>query len=570
MTYITYFKKQYTSKYSDYKEYRSHRRYAKPLYPVPSVLPQPQFMPNYLVRTSDMKVVKGSEVHEGYCALSYSWDQSGEVLINKTTGKSYRIDQGKHEIISSGKTARKKPRGRKRTSDRSKYVTFEGLIQEICKDFHIKYIWYDQKCIDQGDEKKKREEIHQMHNIYSNAYCTVALVPEVGTPYRRHNYEENATEEDYCWEDDSRADCSKLLRSQWMKRTWTLEEAIMSSKILVVGRNVHFWGHQKDNTIIPIFDEKFDTSAYRVLHYAHARTSTKEHDLIFALANIFPDIMEQITVNYKQDIQALMIQFYGLLAKKDLSILCFGKYIEYPIMCRTSSYNTTKDKASEKNEYDIPIQKYDLPSWTGVNGEHEPESDLKTSFKNYIVHGRILQVTCRAIMNNEHRTEFSTLQAIYAKISSFWPQYGLYTDYDWRFAVRIRLQETLKEKLIIIYEPLRGELYSTVYHKVTAILYNLSHFLPIEKMDLQWIYQTYQKNRFQFRFLTEPFQNSAQYAILAGVQFTDYAPYIPRSRYPVVKKEGDYYKAIGMCCIEWDDGDFFDDFKLEEQTFKIH
>ncbi|KAG2221003.1 hypothetical protein INT45_004622 [Circinella minor] len=568
MTYITYEKKQHTSKYSDDRRYESYRRYAKPPYPVPSVLPQPHFMPNYLVRTSDMKVVKGSEVHEGYCALSYSWNQSGEILINKTTGKSYRIDQGKHRIIfTEDKKSGKKLRGRKRISDRSKYVTFEGLIQEICKDFHIKYIWYDQKCIDQEDEKKKREEIHQMHKIYSNAYCTVALVPEVRTPYKWHIEHPEDRDDDSCTRDDN------FLSSQWMKRMWTLEEALMSSKILIVGQNLHFWGHQEDDYIIPILDEKFGTSAYRVLHYAHARTSTKEHDLIFALANIFPDIMEQITVDYKQDIQALMIQFYGLLAKKDLTILCFGRYREYPIMCRTSSYNTTKDKVSEKEEYDIPIQKYDLPSWTGVNGEFDPEADLKTSFKtsfkNCTVHGRVLQLTCRAIMNNEHRTEVSTLQAIHAKISSFWPQDGLCPDYYQAFAVRIRLQDSLKEKLIIIYDPGFRELYSTVYHKVTETLYELSHFFPIEKMDLQWIRQIHRNNSFDFRFLIEPLQNSAQYAILAGVQFTNHAPYSRWPQYPVVKKEGDYYKAIGMCEIVWDDGNVFDDFQLGEQTFKI-
>ncbi|KAI8143092.1 hypothetical protein BJV82DRAFT_713762, partial [Fennellomyces sp. T-0311] len=57
-------------------------------------------------------------------------------------------------------------------------VTFEGLIQQVCKDISIDYIWLDHMCISQGDQDAKMREIKQMHKIYKNARCTVALVPE--------------------------------------------------------------------------------------------------------------------------------------------------------------------------------------------------------------------------------------------------------------------------------------------------------------------------------------------------------------------------------------------------------
>ena len=101
-----------------------------------------------------MKVVQGSKVHEGYCALSYSWNQSGEIVINETGKKSHRcIDEGKH-IILPAKIVREKQRGRKRIPRKIKYVKFEKCIQEICKGFNVKYIWYDQMCINQNDENK--------------------------------------------------------------------------------------------------------------------------------------------------------------------------------------------------------------------------------------------------------------------------------------------------------------------------------------------------------------------------------------------------------------------------------
>ena len=41
-------------------------------------LPKPTFMPLKVIRVSDMVVVPGNKVNEGYCALSYSWDHCGE------------------------------------------------------------------------------------------------------------------------------------------------------------------------------------------------------------------------------------------------------------------------------------------------------------------------------------------------------------------------------------------------------------------------------------------------------------------------------------------------------------
>ncbi|KAI7853053.1 hypothetical protein BDC45DRAFT_536892 [Circinella umbellata] len=48
---------------------------------VPEELPKPEFMPTKLIRTSDMQVVQGSQVNEGYCALSYSWNQTRDTLL---------------------------------------------------------------------------------------------------------------------------------------------------------------------------------------------------------------------------------------------------------------------------------------------------------------------------------------------------------------------------------------------------------------------------------------------------------------------------------------------------------
>ncbi|KAI7851174.1 hypothetical protein BDC45DRAFT_516571 [Circinella umbellata] len=283
--------------------------------------------------------------------------------------------------------------------------------------------------------------------------------------------------------------------------------------------------------------------------------------------------MKQITVDYEQDILELIIQFYGLLAKKDIRILCFGPYSFYQTTCKISSYKSTKDKGSEKEDFYIPIQKYNLPSWTGVNGEHNYWKIDKPSFENYTVNGRVLEITCRAFTNDEQRTESLTLQSIYDKIPPF-PQNYTNNRYKGILTIRLTLQDSSKEKFIEIGLGWHDQHYdSNDYHEIIKNVWNFSHFLPMEKMDFRWTVYSGSEifiPEFKFDKLTEKLQNSGQYAILTGVPFTHNSGIIQFSQYPVVKKEGDYYKAIGVCDIDNDEGHFFDGIELEEQTFRIH
>ncbi|KAI9278780.1 hypothetical protein BDA99DRAFT_567435 [Phascolomyces articulosus] len=131
--YIDYETAQYTYvPHPDEAKGRSNK-YSQPPKKVPNDLPKPDFMPTKLVCISDMAVVDGSQVNEGYCALSYSWNQSGSFFYNPFRRKYIIRPDGNCE-----------------------YVKFEGIIQQICQQFNIKYIWYDQLCINQDNTEEKQ------------------------------------------------------------------------------------------------------------------------------------------------------------------------------------------------------------------------------------------------------------------------------------------------------------------------------------------------------------------------------------------------------------------------------
>ncbi|KAI9249673.1 hypothetical protein BDA99DRAFT_608554 [Phascolomyces articulosus] len=354
-----------------------------------------EYRPTYLIRVSDWEKVPGKQVKTGYCALSYVWEQSGDV-VQKENGEYDCNDNGRHCIVEGydiGKNGffpkiRRMLRRKKRDSvtmiptdeeenkfevqflpsTRSKatikHVTYEKFLQQICKDFEIEYLWYDKICIDQSDHEIKLREIKQMHKIYSNACYTVAIVPEVHI-YDPKDFDTiNPVYDDIDASIEAWADI--VQNSLWYKRSWTLEETMSSKRILVIGTDTHFWQHSFHTCDIPTTYDDFSAwmldfanqqqggSVNQALNEAHFRSSSKEHDKIISLANIFPDMFKNMKINYEIDIKTTLHHFYRTIATHDLSILCFGS-------------NLTNDG---EEMHVSTMKNHNLPSWTGVSGEH--------------------------------------------------------------------------------------------------------------------------------------------------------------------------------------------------------
>ncbi|KAI9253528.1 hypothetical protein BDA99DRAFT_563104 [Phascolomyces articulosus] len=475
--YISYETAQFTkdNKGRFYKQYEPPKK-------LPGGLPKPEFMPTKLVRITDMKVVNGSQVHEGYCALSYSWNQSGEVIKDNITGKSKRVDQGKHKII-----------------------TFEKAI------FPDKILSFS--------------EGHTAG--ISNANCTVALVPDA----------------DKCLSRDR----------EYFKRLWTLEEAVMSRRLLFVGKNYHIWGEdidQDDNPMHHLTKQVSELSVNEVLYHAHQRTSTKDHDRVFALIHIFPDLIDQqrnnddhhplkklmnrlcnglfstkkccrdkISINYDQPLEDLIIHFYGLLAKKDIKILLFSK----------PSY------------YDSTIQQFTfLPSWTGVHGQHQY---YPNEIENQHPPFKIIMSLEKPFVQLQPGTK-NGAQKIMKLARDYFGDY------------RINYQD------IVIFQ--RYD-----FNEISKELEQLSRFfMGVKKKNMFWCHdksETWHKAlEVDFDNLTEDLDDpSVDYVILSEISFLNI--------YPVIKKkQGNlYYKATGCCSIGKVGEYVFSDCNLPKQTFSI-
>ncbi|KAI8137381.1 heterokaryon incompatibility protein-domain-containing protein [Fennellomyces sp. T-0311] len=320
------------------------------------------YRPTWLIRTSDWQKVPGTEATNGYCTLSYCWEQSGE-KIQRSNGEYDLLDRGRHKITIEAREKRKTRRSvRYKYTRRSTHVTYEVLLKRICKEFNIDYLWYDKVCINQASKEEKHREIKNMHQIYSDARYTIALVPEI---YVDDVQEFKTVDWNTLNTEAKETALAQIQESLWWKRSWTLEELMMSTRILIVGRDAHLWclaeSKQvkgfKENDFISNdmlgFKDKKEKSTNQVLTYAHFRTSTKEHDKIYALANIF-DGMTSIEIDYDSDISVVMNAFYRQLAERDLSLMCFGSILD--------DEGTPKDTST--------MGSYNLPSWTGVAGLH--------------------------------------------------------------------------------------------------------------------------------------------------------------------------------------------------------
>ena len=183
------------------------------------------------------------------------------------------------------------------------------------------------------------------------------------------------------------------------------------------------------------------------------------------------------------------------------------------------------------------------------------------------------EVTCTSMANDKYIPSNPILEVKREDIPPI-PQ-TLRVDDNWYLVVPIQLPGGTNDKLVSAYSsPFRAEEKITALfcRDVTKMLRGLSHFVPIKKANSRWISGNECRAPPLFFFdwlLPEELEETTKYALLLGIQFV-YNNNTNFILYPVIKKDGGYYKAIGVCGL-WRYRDIFtnDYTPADEQTFKI-
>lgn len=112
----------------------------------------------------------------------------------------------------------------------------------VAKRIGLKYLWVDSYCIDQDNTEEKRRLIGQMDRVFEGALITVCAVSEGGDPpgiygvsvpmQRQHQVVRECIKGTFKTVAIPRF-TSKLSRSLWNWRAWTMEEAVLSRRCIL-------------------------------------------------------------------------------------------------------------------------------------------------------------------------------------------------------------------------------------------------------------------------------------------------------------------------------------------------
>ena len=181
-----------------------------------------------------------------------------------------------------------------------------------------------------------------------------------------------------------------------------------------------------------------------------------------------------------------------------------------------------------------------------------------------------MQVTCTGLTNDQRKTTISALASITPDDTPPCPQ----TDDGsfWSLVIPVKLQGRTNDKSIRFYQShMTAAGLSNVYLPyIIEFILLLAHFMSFKKEDIQWVPSDAVSNIwFNLHCLTETLDNFSQYTLLTGVQFRYPEATEEYASCPVIKKNGDYYKAIGLCHIEDHVGCLLQNKTSKEQIYEI-
>ncbi|KAM7213566.1 Heterokaryon incompatibility protein (HET) domain containing protein [Rhypophila decipiens] len=171
--------------------------------------------------TDQLQLIECAEGQAGrYAALSHCWGNPRDMEQIKTTTRNYK--QHLSSIVYS-----ELPK------------SFQDAVQ-VCRELGLQNLWIDSLCIVQDDSNDWQHESTNMTDTYENAFITLAATASAGcTEGFTFSYQRPQHFSEFSVYPGP--DLGQLRKQPLYKRGWTLQEMVLSRRLVHFGHDQLYW-----------------------------------------------------------------------------------------------------------------------------------------------------------------------------------------------------------------------------------------------------------------------------------------------------------------------------------------
>jgi hypothetical protein len=240
-------------------------------------------------------------------------------------------------------------------------LTVEDAIT-VTKAIGFQYLWVDQYCIDQGDEKEKQRQIQQMDLIYKCADLTIIAAAGDGRNYglpgvsacRRDVLDPFVVDDDFTFGIHPREDRQYWRKGSWHTRGWTFQEALLSRRLLVFSDTATYYecGGYTDGA--------WQSELYGGVECAHSEDPESPHSRAIAGVVSVQSVVGSNTLSSPVNLDVEFNGFEPVSLKGPLeSFLTYIKlvtqYTTRNLLYDSDTLNAFRDAANALQHFDPPV-----------------------------------------------------------------------------------------------------------------------------------------------------------------------------------------------------------------------